>query len=864
MLLQSSYLTYKRETSRLVFLLVTASNAILSVKNVKAKLNTSGKLDSSGFVPSAELIRQHMRSVPCEILRLLKSVIELRTSHYAEFQRRVSANPNFKTEESNKSHKHFIDVLSRAFDILGGEDGLKKQNIDKMEADNKEISDQDFQANCSNIFARLHLHDTDSNGEEEDDDDDEVADETTSGIGHARKVRSRPAKSKKGKSSHGKNPANKKQKHRKHLGAFSIETYGILDDDHHVAAEYFLAVSSFLEQCIDLRLHCQTAWYKMAYNDWQLLEAVATSAQSIAMVKRSHATICNDFPGSHAYMSLINTYTRGGVNNLQQNTTIRVSCQPKSEATCVSVAETVVSRDFMKELLMEPTYNDLVEFLKDFQKTSSGAPTKPMQAEISQWDPKYDLEAATADQRLQWRRIYAINWLYGLVGYYLTSKKEIDNVGTKSKSRHSSRTTAAIPWAEDYSFFGLGEFARSIISLARRPAGSHMENIISPCLVFQLQCIVDSFTVSRGWLVDVQQHILQAPPAEDNQIWERGALAWFNRLTCANKCENHQGLSRSSEWLTGLHSSSLTRHGSFGRYTLAEVWTSWIFHHRFIVDLRNGNAPDFRTGVLKEPVDLMAKLTIWFMRDFFGEKPPTSDFYQTFINRKGSSRYSTNSLLRPFLISTPSYKQFHMNERLFKTRSSFLVFHEAGWETVAVSPLRNASLNELARLRTVISDLGDRSSFDNRKRCAKMATPGHDIDLPHFDPDSEHIHESLVLSFCNYALERDLCVCCPAPLSGVNFLAVTAKLLSIWIAIGEKLKLSGYVPSDGVESTTSSPIESIVATALQENDDNLNKLLAEVFEETRAKIESLSYFTIPDEKKRANKNDNDKAGGESS
>ncbi|KAG5928170.1 hypothetical protein E4U42_001175 [Claviceps africana] len=916
MLLRGSYLAYKRETSKLVFLLVTASNAILSVRKAKARLNTSGKLDSAGFVPLAELIGKHMRRVPREILRLLKSVIELRTSHYAEFQRRVSANPSFEMEESNRSHKHFIDVLSRAFEILGGERGLARGEDEDEKAgaktDDAQVSNEECQAFCSNVFACLDLEHVDGSEEEEEAEDVSGCDagEAASQSCRARKALPKAAKNKNGKCSRGRKSSNKKHKRQSPLRTLSIDQYGISDDHHHVAAEYFLAVSSFLEQSIDLRSMCQSSWYRVAYSDEQPLDAIAMSEQSIAVLQKSHTTISSEFPGSHSYMSLINAYTKGGIHHLQPNTTIRINLQPKDGACCVSMKEIVVSRESMRELLMEHAYNNLVEFLSDYRKTSSGGPTKHMRAEISLWDPKYDLEAATADERLRWRRVYTINWLYGLVGYYLLTKGQIGNLSTNMKSRNCPNRKAAMAWAEDYSFFGLGEFARSVLSLARKPAGSQIESLISPCLVFQLQCIVDSFTVSRGWTVGLHRHILEAPPAEDGPPCNQGAMGWFTRLTCANECHNHQGLSRSREWLGELHSSAQTRRGSFCKDTLDEVWRHWGFHHRFIIDIRNETAPDFRangtdgrldehglfylspflcgfatlqtielfyryamliwdtnpeiilmlhlhnmlhqTGVLKEAVELMAKLTSAFMADLFGEKAPTSDFYQAFMNRKGASRFTTYSLLKPLLIGTPSFKQFYMSERFFKTRSSFLVFHEAGWDTAAVSSLRISSLNEQASLRNMISHLKDRSSFNSRKRLAKLATPGHSINLPHFHADSKDIHESQVFTMTGYALGRDLCVCCPAPLSGINFLAVTAKLLSIWIAIEERLKLSGHVHADRVDPAISTwdggSVESVVVSALQGDDGGLHKVLAEVFEETSANIQSVSYFALSNEK----------------
>lgn len=894
-----------------MYLLVTASNAVLSVKKFKVRPNTTGKIDSSGFVPAAELIAKHMKSIPGEILRVLKSVIELRISHYAEFQRRVSTNPNFEMEESNKSHKHFIDVLSRTFHILGGEDGLKKEKKAEVKAevkaDKKELSNEDFQASFSNLFEHLDLQSVEGSDEESDDTSLCCGDgEISRALLSKRAKADRNGKNKRnGKSSRGNGKWKSSSKNKKKSpGKMPLEQYGIMDDDHHVAAEHFLVASSILEQCIDLRLQSQKRWWLVAYTAFQPLTALSTSAQSIAMIQRAHKTMSLEFPGSHSYKSLINAYTRGGMENLQPTTTIRVYRKRGSDECCVSMQETAVSREPMRELLMEHAYNNLVEFLEDYEMTPSGAPTKSMQAEISQWDPEYDLEAATDDQRLEWRRLYTINWLYGLAGYYLSTKQGVEDEGTRASLQTGRKIST--PWADDYTFFGLGDFARSIISLARKASRCQVQDCIPPHLVFQVQCIVDSFTASRGWTVEVSGHILKAPPVEDGLPEKCGVIGWFERVTCGHECRHHQGLTQALDSLVELYASSETRHGAFGRDSLALVCTSWWQHHRAIIKLRNGEAPGPRanakigrldehglfsfspflcssamlqtielfyryamfvwdstpevililhlhnmlcqTGALKEPVELMDKVTSWFSHDLFGETRPTSNFRQAFLDRKGALRFTSLSLLQPFLISTPSYKQFHMSERFFKTRSSFLVFHEAGWESDAVSPLRVSNLSKPSCLRLAIKALKNRSPFDSRRHFTRIPKSGHNIDIPHFDPTSEHIPETMVLDQSNYSLERDLCTCCQAPLSGVNFLAVTHRLLSMWIAIEKKLKHSGHVHSDGVDRTASSscrsPVESVVLTALQGDNDELNRLMADVFDENRGGgICSVAYFT---------------------
>jgi hypothetical protein len=39
----------------------------------------------------------------------------------------------------------------------------------------------------------------------------------------------------------------------------------------------------------------------------------------------------------------------------------------------------------------------------DFQETRSGKPTKRMLSEIRDWDPNFDLQRATKEQRIKWR-----------------------------------------------------------------------------------------------------------------------------------------------------------------------------------------------------------------------------------------------------------------------------------------------------------------------------------------------------------------------------------------------------------------------------------------------------------------------------
>lgn len=169
----------------------------------------------------------------------------------------------------------------------------------------------------------------------------------------------------------------------------------------------------------------------------------------------------------------------------------------------------------VKEELMFYAYQDLLDFIIDFRKTRSGKPTKPMLSEIRNWDPKYDLQHASKEQRIKWRRSYTINWLYDLVSVFSSvivadrdakgQKLNLETVEWSSKEPQRARRT----------LFGLSDFAGEITSFAMQKPGTDIRQNIFPRHVFQLQCIVDTFAACRGWLLNTfKGHVLTAPAQE--------------------------------------------------------------------------------------------------------------------------------------------------------------------------------------------------------------------------------------------------------------------------------------------------------------------------------------------------------------
>lgn len=87
----------------------------------------------------------------------------------------------------------------------------------------------------------------------------------------------------------------------------------------------------------------------------------------------------------------------------------------EADGTCDMSSEYDI--DVREEFLLH-SYQDLFDFITDYQNTRSGKPTKAMLKSIQNCNPKLDLQRATKEQRLNWRRAFTINCLYDLVNIF--------------------------------------------------------------------------------------------------------------------------------------------------------------------------------------------------------------------------------------------------------------------------------------------------------------------------------------------------------------------------------------------------------------------------------------------------------------
>ncbi|KAM0429801.1 hypothetical protein ACHAPT_006407 [Fusarium lateritium] len=448
----------------------------------------------------SELIAQHGEPIPGAIYRLFGSIIEARTTINSAFHQLVGSNEDEDLKRSNASHKHFIDVLRKAFVILGG-DSWKQSQSKQIPEEEQDVEKVIF----ANMFKTLTVEAEDEGSSEEE--------EEAQTPSAPRKVSRKPGKGKKSK----KGKKGKKQKKAKKPATIDepesdeipMESVKIIEDADGIVTEYLMAVYSAVKEWIDLRAYIQGLWREVAYEGLNGAVAGAVSKMAISMIKQTSSAIFVDFPGHDSYETIMKTITRGDPDKAQGNFRIakyaidphgRPSNNPKEIAVDV------------KEQFLVYAYQDLVDFVTDFQLNRSGKPTKAMQAKIANWDPGFNLRRATEQQRLDWRRCYTIKWLYDLVNVYSSIVVQRNTMKGEKHVYERVDWSASGPWREHRRLYGLNEFAGEITSMAMKKPGTDIQKMILPHHVFQLQCIVDSMVVSRGWQVStLRGHVLEAP-----------------------------------------------------------------------------------------------------------------------------------------------------------------------------------------------------------------------------------------------------------------------------------------------------------------------------------------------------------------
>lgn len=218
-------------------------------------------------------------------------------------------------EKSNASHKYFIDALTKAFNVLGGDEWLSCQ---KAESDEEEEDVE--KVVFANKFSALRLGDAAASDEEEE------MEEIGPTPAPQRRKQAKPGRGKKGKA------GNKSQKKRmpaaakeKSLEELPLESYRIIEDGDLVT-EYLMAVYELARECATIRSYLKRLWHEVAYSGLDSAVAGAVLDLAVAMIKRSEAATFVEFPGNDSYETVMKTITRGDPDKAQGMFRVALHC----------------------------------------------------------------------------------------------------------------------------------------------------------------------------------------------------------------------------------------------------------------------------------------------------------------------------------------------------------------------------------------------------------------------------------------------------------------------------------------------------------------------------------------------------------
>jgi hypothetical protein len=369
------YLTYKKDTSRLLYWIINTSNGIIK-SGIDAEecaaltINTSGQSTVAEIVSMSRLIAKDLKSIPSATFQLFQAVIKARSAVHTAFQQTVKDEPDPEIERSNATHKHFIDALTEAFDALGGSSWDSSRVSVRDDSEDELI----FQ----NQFSVLSL----STAKDEDDGDVVSEDDThPTQTGAQKKKAGKGRKGKRGRKSKGKQASGPTEE--PSLADVPVKSYRIIEDKDGLVSEYLLAVYAVVHEWAHLRSMTQDLWRQVSHEGLNGAVAASLTSTAVAMVKKTCIAVFAEFPGHESYETIIQTITRGDPDKAP----VHFRLELYRLSACGLHYQKLQERNLdVKEHFLVHAYNDLMAFVTDFQKKS-----------VRQTDQGY----ASAAQRLE-------------------------------------------------------------------------------------------------------------------------------------------------------------------------------------------------------------------------------------------------------------------------------------------------------------------------------------------------------------------------------------------------------------------------------------------------------------------------------
>ncbi|PKK55151.1 hypothetical protein CI102_175 [Trichoderma harzianum] len=863
MQINNFYVLYKQDTRLLLYWLVKTSNGIIqsqdAAENETPLENFTGQVPVADLVSMAEIIAKHDVEIPSMIFSLFQSVIELRSIYHSQFQQLASVHPNEELERNNVTHKYFIDTLTTAFNILGGEAWLSSHDQEKQaKSDEEEAGPSIF--TTANKFSVLNLEsDPESDGANHEESDKE----SSSVASPQQKRRKRAGKGKRKKVNGKKTRRKSSRATNEPLDEVPLESYRIIEDNE--MTEYVMAVLALTRDWIQLRSFLQDFWQRVAYKNLNTAVAATTAKIAVGMVKQSESTIFVDFPGYESFEMVMHTLTQGDVKKAEKE--FRLTIEPHKGEDSAKTTE--VSLD-IKELFLIHAYEDLVDFITDYQKTRSGKPTKRMLAQLDKWHPHVNLKDVTKEQRIKWRRSYTINWLYDLVN--VTACAALFGKDAKGEDYVLDQVdwSNAGPLKSHHRMFGLIDFAAEVTTLAMQKPGTAFSHKIPSHLVFYLQCIMDAWTISRGWTISgVEGHIIIDPakgfhPRRDLKIFlgqgdpaasghgffldTENLKSTYQRFQTTDKAFEH-----TMDCIVVLEKLGIEFNAALGRCLLFQqlgavlpsrfsatsfngVWDYSPFlcgaglaeaielTYRSIMVLWDRMREPMlvlhlhnmlvQKGYLTRPISVYNRLDDVFSESFYyrGVRPKDK-FVENFqahvhkmVTRKEFLQDRANRRATSTITSAREFLGLVVL-RLFKQKSTLLLYQEADWDPSRIPDCDIEPWSALGMIR-----LNQTRRFRNSASCPWTLEKTELVKRAHFagmdelfSRNNEEIRDSefmaeMVLSMLWNDIHGDLCGGL-RPLSSLNYLWITIRFLQYFEELEKEAETSGSAMIRALYST---------------------------------------------------------------
>lgn len=388
------YASYKRDQRYIVCWLVHTSNRlIVSQQDESLPVNSSGQTTVSGLVAMSSLIAKNETTTSI-IFRLLESIIGDRSQAHSIFEKMAGSDPDPELERSNTSHRHFIDVLKQTFELLGGLAWRSAEAAGQRADDEETIEEVIF----SNKLSALDIGGVADASSEEETELPKASAARRRQTNKSGKGKKGKGKGKRGKSSNKQHQASSSSQAA--LEDLPLESYKIVEefnsgngeDGTGLLTDYLMDVYLIFRNILVLRSSIQDKWSEVAYDDLNRAVAGAMSNVAIATIKKMQSSIFVEYPGNDSFDAILNAMTRGSPEKTRDNFEIGLWASGPGGQAPHLVHDTYL--DIEEQFLMY-SYKDLCDFITDFQLNRTGKPTKRMQAEIKNRNPKLNLATAT-------------------------------------------------------------------------------------------------------------------------------------------------------------------------------------------------------------------------------------------------------------------------------------------------------------------------------------------------------------------------------------------------------------------------------------------------------------------------------------